>query len=526
MRRSPVGILVVYGEEDVNRAATPIIVIETMEETRAMRLLAELAEELERPLYRWTAAVGLVEPGFRYGLRSAGETPRRDLTLLDDDWSVPPADGENGRRVTDTQQLASALKYINERGRSGLYVLCDTHRHLEDPVVLRRLREIALDHPVDQRTIVLVGPASELPPKLARHTARLVLSLPEEVRIREILAEEIAVFERDGTKVQRAPGVKDALVRYAAGLCEEDVRQLMRQSVRNDGALTQEDLIRAARYKQQSTPGLSLEAALEHPGSIGRLLRLRRWLAQRRPIFLGELSRPGLPLPKGVLITGVQGTGKSLAAKVTAADWGVPLLRLDIASLYGKYHGETERRQREALAAAEAMQPVVMWIDEIEKGVSADASGNDGGVSRRVLGTLLTWMAERRSRLFIVATANEVQALPPELVRKGRFDELFFVDLPDAPARETIFRIHLGRHRLPVESFDLRGLAECSAGMSGAEIEQAVVSTLYESLPEGRMQDMAMLLAEIGRTRPLSVIMAERVAQLRHWAHERCVMAD
>lgn len=510
------------------RSVTPVIEIETMEETRAMKLLDKLARELDLPLYRWSAAAGLTQPGFRYGAsKPAGQGLNRPDLALQDDWRDTPERGPGGERVVpDTQQLASALKFIDERGQRGLYVLLDVQRHLEDPVVLRRLREIALDHPVDQRTLVLVGPQVELPPKLARHSAHLALSLPEEARIREILGEEIAMFERDSERVKRTPAVEDALVRYASGLCEEDVRLLMRQSVRNDGALTHDDLLRAARYKQQTTPGLTLETAPENPASIGGLVRLRRWLNQRKPIFLGEVSRPGLPHPKGVLITGVQGTGKSLAAKVTAAEWGVPLVRLDIGSLYDKFHGETERKLRDALAAAEGMQPIVLWIDEIEKGLSADASGGDGGVSRRVLGTLLTWMAERTSRIFIVATANEVHALPPELVRKGRFDELFFVDLPDAPARETIFRIHLSRHRLPLESFDLRALAERSPGLSGAEIEQAVVSMLYEALPDNRNPDMAMLLAELARTRPLSVIMAEKVANLRAWAAERCVMAD
>ncbi|WP_211091362.1 AAA family ATPase [Pseudothauera rhizosphaerae] len=290
--------------------------------------------------------------------------------------------------------------------------------------------------------------------------------------------------------------------------------------------LTREDLQRAAAFKQQTLPGLTLEAVLDGADAVGGMVRLRRWLAQRKPIFLGELARPGLPMPRGVLIAGVQGTGKSLAAKATAAAWGLPLLRLDIAALYDKFQGETERKLREALQAAEGMQPVVMWIDEIEKGMAAGAAEQDGGVSRRVLGTLLTWMAERTARLFIVATANDVEALPPELVRKGRFDELFFVDLPDAPARETIFRIHLARHRLDPAAFDLRLLAGRSDGMSGAEIEQAVVSAIYEALPDGCDPDVAMVLAELERTRPLSVVMAEKVAALRAWAAERCVMAD
>jgi SpoVK/Ycf46/Vps4 family AAA+-type ATPase len=511
------------------RSRTPIIVFETMEETRAMRLLETLAAERNLPLYRWSAAAGLVargsQPDVRYGsARDPGQGPRR-LELVDDEGPDTPAVTASGE-IPDTRTLPSALKYIDQRGRRGLYVLLDIHPYLEDPVVVRGLREIALDHAIDDRTLVLISPRMQLPPKLGRHAAHLSLSLPDETRIRELLEEEFSLFERSRGRPRRNPKLEDAMVRYASGLCEEDVRQLLRQAIRNDGMLTPEDLQRAVRYKEQSLPGLTLEAPLDGVDSIGGLLRLRRWLAQRRPIFLGEVDRPGLPPPKGVLIMGVQGTGKSLTAKATAASWGLPLLKLDMGALYDKYQGETERKLREALSAAEAMQPVVMWIDEIEKAMAGGSADQDGGVSRRVLGTLLTWMAERRARIFIVATANDVQALPPELIRKGRFDELFFVDLPDAPARETIFRIHLGRHKLALTGFDLQSLALASEGMSGAEIEQAVVSTLYEALPEGRNPDMAMLLAEIRRTRPLSVVMAEKIDQLRAWAHERCVMAD
>ena len=513
------------------RSRMPIIVIETMEEMRALKLVDELARTLDHPLYRWSAASGLVQLNFRYGPRGApgGARASRGLELVDDytpqhTASTPTANDATVRAIDDTNSLQSALRFIDERGQGGLYVLLDIHPYLEDPIVARLLREIALDHAVDGRTLVLISPKLQLPTKLARHSAQLNLSMPDEGRIRALLEEEFQLYERSGKRTRRNPQLEDAMVRYASGLCEEDVRHLLRQAIRDDGTLTREDLQRAARYKEQSLPGLTLEAALDGADSVGGLLRLRRWLAQRRPIFLGEVDRPGLPLPKGVLIMGVQGTGKSLTAKATAAAWGLPLLRLDIGALYDKFQGETERKLREALTAAEGMQPVVMWIDEIEKAISTE--NNDGGVSRRVLGTLLTWMAERTARIFIVATANDVQALPPELVRKGRFDELFFVDLPDAPARQTIFRIHLGRHRLKPENFDLQTLALRTEGLSGAEIEQAVVSTLYEALPDNREPDMAMLLAEIERTRPLSVVMAERIAQLRAWAMERCVMAD
>jgi SpoVK/Ycf46/Vps4 family AAA+-type ATPase len=227
------------------------------------------------------------------------------------------------------------------------------------------------------------------------------------------------------------------------------------------------------------------------------------------------------------MLLGVQGSGKSLAAKAVAGAWGVPLLRLDFATLYNKFFGETERNLREALASAEAMAPCVLWIDEIEKGLASDSSGGtDGGVSRRILGTLLTWLSERKGRVFIVATANDIEQLPPELIRKGRLDEIFFVDLPDAPTRAEIFAIHLARRELRSAAFDLDALADAAEGFSGAEIEQAVVSALYEAHARNQPLDQALLLAEIGRTRPLSVVMSERIAALRDWAAERTVPAN
>lgn len=222
----------------------------------------------------------------------------------------------------------------------------------------------------------------------------------------------------------------------------------------------------------------------------------------------------------------MQGAGKSLAAKTIAGAWGVPLLRLDFATLYNKFHGESERNLRTVLHSADAMAPCVLWIDEIEKGLASDSGDSDGGVSRRMLGTLLTWMSERKSRVFMVATANDISHLPPELLRKGRFDEIFFIDLPSAAVRAEIFRIHLTRRRIDPAPFDLATLAGAAAGFSGAEIEQAIISALYEALGEKQPLAARHILDEIARTRPLSVVMAEQVAALRAWADERTVMAD
>lgn len=221
---------------------------------------------------------------------------------------------------------------------------------------------------------------------------------------------------------------------------------------------------------------------------------------------------------------GVQGCGKSMLAKAIAGGFGVPLLRMDFGTLYDKYHGETEKNLRSALASAEQLAPCVLWIDEIEKGIAS--GGEDGGTSRRVLGYLLTWMAERKAPVFLVATANQVQELPAELLRKGRFDEIFFVDLPDADTRVEIFGVHLARRGLPQEAFQLPALAAASEGFSGAEIEQAIVAALYTAHGEQKPMDTDLLMQEIRGTRPLSVLMAEQVSSLRDWASQRTVPAD
>jgi len=259
-------------------------------------------------------------------------------------------------------------------------------------------------------------------------------------------------------------------------------------------------------------------------GDVAGANRLKRWINQRRVAFIAGSAPAGLDPPRGMLLLGVQGCGKSMLAKATAAGFGVPLLRLDVGALYNKYHGETEANLRQALASAEQLAPCVLWMDEIEKGLATGTE--DGGVSRRVLGYLLTWMAERKAPVFIVATANQVHELPAELLRKGRFDEIFFVDLPSADVRVELLRLHLGRRQLNADDFALPALAAAANGFSGAEIEQAIVAGLYSAHAEGRPLDTELLMGEIRTTRPLSVLMAEQVAALREWASGRTVSAD
>jgi len=280
-----------------------------------------------------------------------------------------------------------------------------------------------------------------------------------------------------------------------------------------------------AKYELLNHGGaLQFEYDTARFSDVGGLNRLKAWLSQRKAAFRREQDAAHLDPPKGILLTGVQGCGKSLAAKATAGIFGAPLLRLDFGTLYDKYHGETERKLRESLKTADVMSPCVLWIDEIEKGIAG--RGGETGTTQRVLGTFLTWMAERKSPVFVVATANDISALPPELVRKGRFDEIFFVDLPDAAVRSTILAIHLANRGQRLGDFDVESLADAMQDFSGAEIEQAVVSALYAAHALNEPLASVHIQREIEQTKPLSTVMHEKISALRAWADGRTVACD
>ncbi len=508
------------------RSRMPLVCIETVEEPKVLRLLERLAREDNHDLHVWSVADGLAQTNFCYG-------PATRVNTLFGTVEATPTEVErtdgHRRAVPDTRALEAALHYIDKDASRGLYVLLDPHPFLEDPVIVRLMREIVLDHPMAERTLVLVAPRLPLPNELSRHAAHMTLRIPDMDSVRKLFKEEVELYKHQTRSAVRGDqGTANALLHQIVGLPEDDVRRLVRNAIRDDGRITTDDLGRIARYKQDMLGGAALDVELSPlgPDDIGGLAHLKRWLDTRRPVFTGERAAPGLPTPKGVMLLGAQGAGKSMAAKVIAGSWQVPLLRLDVASLYDKYTGETERKLREALRTAEAMAPAVLWIDEIEKALASGGSEGDGGVSKRLLGHLLTWMAEQQTRLFIVATANDVSALPPELLRKGRFDEIFFVDLPSPAVRQEILAIHLRRRELNPDNFDLEALAVVTDGFSGAELEQLVVAGLYESLAYGSELDTEKLVAEAARTRPLSHVMADKVAALRQWASDRCVPAD
>lgn len=474
-----------------------LIVIESWDETRVLQTLASLAVKRGVGYLTWTVTDGLQRLGM----------------------------AEQGGGI-DSSEPETVLKLIKHDRQPNLYILCDFHPYLQDnPRLVRLLKDVALADGAECPTLVLVSHALKLPAEVQRCSARFALSLPSEEELLAIVREEAARWsERNkGGRVRTDNRTLQQIVKNLRGMTHGEARILARNVICDDGAITQEDLpeLNRSKFKLLDLEGvLSFEYDTARFADVGGLRNLKRWLGERQGSFLSA-SRD---LPKGVLLVGVQGGGKSLAAKATAGLWGLPLLRLDFACLYNKFFGETERNLREALRLAEQMAPCVLWMDEVEKGL---ASGDhDGGVSQRVLGTLLTWMAERKAPVFMVATANVIERLPPELIRKGRFDEVFFIDLPDAEVRAEIFAIHLARRELDAKGLELARLASLSEGFSGAEIEQAVVSALYAAQARQRPVDQELLEEALISTAPLSLVMAEKVTALRDWARERAVSAD
>ena len=484
------------------RSRHPLITIETLEEPRAEALVGRVCNEMGLPVFSWTATEGL----------------RRVQS---------PTKGP----ISGTEKPRLALAHLADSSHTAVFVFKDLTPHLDDAVTRRGLREVVEHFSGTHQTLILVSDRIALGPALERHAVPFEIALPDAKHIRRIIKKVYRdLSEATEITIDLKSSDVDAIVRSLLGLTEAEVGRAVARAMLNDNRLDADDLAETLRVKKEM---VSEQGVLEYIETdlrldeVGGLTRLKKWLKLRRKAMTPKAADFGLPPPRGILLLGVQGCGKSLTAKAVAAAWRLPLLRLDPSSLYDKYVGESERHLRRALQLAERMAPVGLWVDEIEKGfASAAAHSTDGGLSQRMFGTLLSWMQEHRSAIFMVATSNDISALPPELLRKGRFDEIFFIDLPGTDARKAIFAGHIKRRKRDPETFDLDALAEAADGFSGAEIEQAVVSGLYTAFAEDRDIDTPTLIGELKATRPLSVTMAERIAKLRAWAAERCVPAD
>ena len=475
------------------QAHSPLIVIESYEEPRALLLIKRLAINLMRPVFKWSITEG--------------------LHRLDGDHTAQAFNAD----------ATNLLAQIKATRNPGIFVLCDFHPFLAEPKHVRYIKEIAQTHEQLGHTLILLSHAIEVPPELARLCYRFELSLPSDQQIRQLVHEMADSYtSKQGHLVDLPPEQVSLLVQNLRGLTFAEVKRLAYKAIADDGAITADDIprINRAKFSLLQTDGvLSQVFDSGNFSNVIGLANLKHWIVQRQRAFIEQQA----DTPKGLLLTGVQGTGKSLAAKAIAGSWSLPLLRLDMAALYNKYIGETEKNLSQALALADAMSPCVLWIDEIEKGLAA--GDNDGGVSRRLLGSFLTWLSERKSQVFLVATANNIHELAPELLRKGRFDEIFFVDLPTETECLQLLNLHLSKRNLLLAENDLNTALALCRGFSGAELEQAVVGASFRARAEQVSFALSHLTAELTATQPLSVVMAEQVNALRHWALERCVKA-
>ena len=487
-------------------ARHPCLAIASFEEDYVLGLLRQVAVERGWDLWLWSVTRGL-----RDGLIAG----------------TPP--------VPDTDHPAGALYHIahgrNQPHKPALYVTVDLADHLKDGRTLRLLRE-AVDRMAETGgTLAMVDHQEELPPVVGSCATRVQVAFPEEAELETIVKDTLRRVNHE-SRIEVHLNRKELhnIVRNLRGLSRRQARQVILDSVCDDRRFDASDLDVILSRKRRAIGASGPLEFVEAPVSmdeVGGLRRLKHWLAQRRDCLADDAASFGVMPPRGVLMLGVQGAGKSRSAKAVATAWQRPLLRLDAGSLYDKFIGESERSLRAALHQAEMMAPVVLWIDEIEKGFASAASHSaDGGLSKRMFGALLTWMQEHKAPVFLVATANDIEALPPELLRKGRFDEIFFVDLPGLEARHAIFNVHLKKRKRDPRKFDVDALAEASDGYSGAEIEQAIVSALYDAFAEKKDLATPNVLAALKHSPPLSVTMAEKIDALRSWSHGRCVPAD
>jgi SpoVK/Ycf46/Vps4 family AAA+-type ATPase len=481
------------------RSHTPILVIETHEELRALELMKDIASNMGSPIFKWSVTTGM---------------QRIDLDMEAQAFLKEPG---------------KVLEHINSSKLEAIYVLLDFHPFMQDPLIIRNLRELAFSMRESRTRLVLISHDVTIPPELKKMAIDFKLALPDENDLLEIVRKEASAYAKENadTRVSTDKNVLNQLINNLKGLTHNDARRLAHAAIYDDGAISESDLpeVMQAKYKLLSNDSLlSYEFETSDFSQLAGMKKLKKWLLQREKFFHQTVDVPGMDSPRGILLLGVQGCGKSVAAKAVAGAWQVPLLRMDFGSIYNKYIGESEGNIREALKTAEIMSPCVLWIDELEKAIST--SEHDDGTSQRILGTLLTWMAENKKPVFIVATSNDIQRLPPELIRKGRLDEVFFVDLPGREVREAIFSIHAGKRNIDKSALDLGKLADLADGFSGSEIEQLVVSAIYSAHAQDGPVSMSILQDEIRATRPLSVLMAEKIAALRQWAEGRTVAVD
>jgi SpoVK/Ycf46/Vps4 family AAA+-type ATPase len=490
-------------------SSTPIVVMETVEEVRAVSLVRTACSDLNMAVFEWTIADGLVRSGSH-----AQPEPAKTA-------------------IYNTTDPVQALANMESLTLEAVFILKDFHRHMDSPVVVRRLRDVGQKFSANRRTLVLTSPGIAMPSELASLIEYLDLPLPDQARLRQIVQETFQRMSRTHTLQQKldASGV-ESIAANLRGLTEEESERALSQALVARYSLCPEtitDVLAAKKELLRHSGMLEFVDVSQNMADVGGLENLKHWLGQRRGSWDASAREFGLEPPKGVIILGVQGCGKSLCARAVAGEWQIPLVKFDTAAIFDKYIGETEKRIQKVFQVAEGLAPCVLWIDELEKvfaGSGPDSASVDAGVSSRILAAFLSWMQDRKAPVFVAATCNNVSVLPPELIRKGRFDELFFVDLPNQAERKQVFSIQLSRRKRNPAGFDLDRVATAAQGFSGAEIDAAVQTALYAAFSAKQEVTTDHLLEALRTTVPLSTTRAEEIQQLRAWARQRAVPAS
>jgi SpoVK/Ycf46/Vps4 family AAA+-type ATPase len=491
------------------RARYPVIYVVTWEENRVEEVLAQIAKRREKKLFGWSVARGIQQYG------TVNQKP--DVKTADPNV---------------------ALDHVADSMENAIYIFRDLHPFLTAPqpqcnaATIRRVRELAFQLKNSYKTLVLVSPTLQLPLDLQKEVTVVEWDLPDRSEIDGLMSRTLAeVNEATGKNLSVGTEARAQILSAASGLTLNEAENVLAKTLVTSGRLSEDDLPIILAEKEQTVRKSGMleymhpDARLEN---VGGLDILKDWIEKRRVAFEPRAQEYGLPAPKGVLLIGVQGCGKSLAAKAIAAAWHLPLLRLDVGRLFGSLLGSSEENVRTAIRVAESVAPAILWVDEIEKSMAGSSSSGstDGGTSARVLSSFLTWLQEKTSPVFVIATANDVTQLPPELLRKGRLDETFFVDLPGHEERREIICIHLKSRGHKLEGFNIDALAKATEGYSGAELEQVVISALFDAYAANQPLSQAHMIEAAASSVPLSRTMKENIDRLRNWAEGRARRAS
>jgi ATP-dependent 26S proteasome regulatory subunit len=484
-------------------ARYPLLYIISSEEIRVQRLVLDLARKRHKKVFEWSCSTGIVPAGTSIQSQKNRNAATRDPLL--------------------------ALDHVIDQVEPAFFIFKDFHPFLtrSNFAIIRKLKEIALHLKDSFKTIILIAPVMEIPTELEKEVTVLNHPLPSREDLNQLLEEALAeVKQHKHLEIDLDEAGRERLLQAALGLTLGEAENVFAKVLAKSQRLSGEDVHEVFAEKQQiirKSGLLEYCSTSESFDQVGGLAVLKDWLNKRALAFSDEAREFGLPAPKGILMLGVQGCGKSLCAKAVSNQWQLPLLRFDIGRMFGSLVGSSEENVRRAIAVAESVAPAILWVDEIDKAFAGTqaSSVTDGGTTARVFGTFLTWLSEKTAPVFVVATANDISQLPPELLRKGRLDEIFFVDLPSWEERLEVFRIHLHKRGRDAAKFDVKALAESSADFSGAEIEEAIISALYDAFYARQDITTGLVLTAVAQTVPLAKTMAEQIAHLRTWAQGR-----